>query len=155
MIQRVQSIWLLLATLALICLLFLPLLTKTLDNIEYRIYTTGQYQHVKVGTAEGIKTEISIVPMALNIAAALFCFASIFLFRNRSMQKKVILVAILIIIALSVLCGINTQQLPGGTSGISLEPGTFLPLIAIVFSMLAIGGIKKDEQLLKSADRLR
>ncbi|MNT97756.1 hypothetical protein D3C72_2401500 [compost metagenome] len=71
------------------------------------------------------------------------------------MQKKVILVAILIIIALSVLCGINTQQLPGGTAGISPEPGTFLPLIAIIFSMLAIGGIKKDEQLLKSADRLR
>ncbi len=136
-------------------MLFLPFLTKSVNNTEYIIYTTGLHQHVKIGTAQGIKSEITIVPMALNIAAAIFCLGSIFLFRNRSMQKKVILVAILIIIALSVLCGINTQQLPGETAGISIEPGTFLPLIAIIFSMLAIGGIKKDEQLLRSADRLR
>ena len=155
MIQRIQSIWLLLATVTLICMLFLPLLTKSVNNTEYSIYTTGLQQHVKIGTALGIKSEVFIVPMALNIAAALFCLGSIFLFRNRSMQKKVIFVAILIIIALSVLCGIYTQQLPGGTTGISVEPGTFLPAIAIIFSMLAIGGIKKDEQLLRSADRLR
>jgi hypothetical protein len=155
MIQRVQSIWLLLATLTLICMLFLPLLTKNVNDMEYSIYTTGFHQQLKGASGNGMKMEFFFVPMALNIAAALFCFASIFLFRNRSMQKKVTLVAILIIIALSVLCGINGQQLPAGISGASAKPAAFLPLAAIVFSMLAIRGIRKDEQLLRSADRLR
>lgn len=136
-------------------MLFLPLLTKNVNDMEYSIYTTGLHEQPKEPSENKVKVEMSIVPMALNIAAALFCFASIFLFRNRNMQKRVILVAILIIIALSVLCGINAQQFPGGISGISVHVGTFLPLIAAIFSTLAIRGIRKDEQLLRSADRLR
>lgn len=136
-------------------MLFLPLLTKNVNDTEYSIYTTGLHEQLKGPSENKIKVEMSIVPMALNIAAALFCFASIFLFRNRNMQKRVILVAILIIIALSVLCGINAQQFPGGISGVSAHVGTFLPLIAAIFSTLAIRGIRKDEQLLRSADRLR
>lgn len=112
MIQRVQSIWLLLATLTLICMLFLPLAIKNVNDTAYSIYTTGLHEQLKGASGNGEKIELSIVPMALNITAALFCFASIFLFKNRSMQKKVILVAILIIIALSVLCGINMQFIP-------------------------------------------
>nr|WP_121269322.1 DUF4293 domain-containing protein [Pedobacter schmidteae] len=155
MIQRVQSIWLLLATLALICMLFFPLLTKNVNDTEYSINTIGLRQELKTAAAGGMKVELSFVPLALNIAAALFCLGSIFLFRNRSTQKKVILVAILMIIALSVLCGINTQQLPGGIDGVSVKGTAILPLLALIFSLLAIRGIRKDEQLLKSADRLR
>jgi len=136
-------------------MLFLPLLTKTISGMEYSIYTTGFHQQLQGASGNGMKMELFFVPVALNIAASLFCFASIFLFRNRSMQKKVILVAILMIVALSVLCGINGQQLPAGISGASVEVGAFLPLVAILFSLLAIRGIRKDEQLLRSADRLR
>jgi hypothetical protein len=155
MIQRVQSIWLLLASLTLICVFFFPLVTKSINDTVYSIYTTGLHEQLKGTSGSGAKVELSLIPLALNIAAALFCFAGIFLFRNRSMQKKIILVSILLIIALSVLCGINVQQLPGGATGISAEAGTFLPLLAIVFSLLAVRGIRKDEQLLRSADRLR
>lgn len=155
MIQRIQSIWLLLASLTLICLFFLPLLTKNTNDTTYSIYTTGLHKQLNEASGPGAKLEFSVVPLALNIAAALFCFAGIFLFRNRSMQKKVILVSILLIIGLSVLCGINAQQLPGGTTGMSAEAGAYLLLLSIIFSLLAIRGIRKDEQLLRSADRLR
>jgi hypothetical protein len=155
MIQRVQSIWLLLASLTLICVFFFPLVTKNINDTVYSIYTTGLHEQLKGSSGTGVKVELAFVPSALNIAAVLFCFAGIFLFRNRSMQKKIILVSILLIIALSVLCGINIQQLPGGTTGIKAGAGTFLPLLAIIFSLLAIRGIRKDEQLLRSADRLR
>ena len=123
--------------------------------MEYSIYTTGFNQELKGALGNGTKMEFFFVPMALNIASALFCFAAIFLFRNRSMQKKVTLVAVFMIIALSVLCGINGQQLPWGIAGASAHVCAFLPLAAILFSLLAIRGIRKDEQLLRSADRLR
>lgn len=155
MIQREQSIWLLLATLTLIGMLFFPLATKNINDITYSVYTSGIQEQLSSTPEMKIKKEISIVPLSLNIAAILFSFASIFLFKNRSLQKKVILIGILIIIALTVLCGINFQQLPGGFTGIAMATGTLSPLVAIGFSRLAIRGIRKDEQLLRSADRLR
>lgn len=155
MIQRVQSIWLLLATLSLICLFFLPLLNKNVNETAYSIYTKGLQQQTKGLSGNVQKTELTIIPLALNIAAAVFCFSSIFFFKSRGLQKRVITVAILMTIAIAILCVIQSQQFPGGTDGISAGAGSFLPLLAIVFSMLAIGGIRKDEQLLRSADRLR
>ncbi|WP_316812960.1 DUF4293 domain-containing protein [Pedobacter heparinus] len=136
-------------------MLFLPLLTKNVNDTEYSIYTNGLQQQLKGVSGSGVKIELTIIPLALNIAAAVFCFASIFFFKNRGLQKRVIMVAILMVIAIAVLCGIQSQQFPGGTEGISAAGGSFLPLLAILFSLLAIGGIRKDELLLKSADRLR
>ncbi len=97
MIQRVQSIWLLLAALTLICMLFLPLLTKNVNDTEYSIYTNGLQQQLKGVSGSGVKIELTIIPLALNIAAAVFCFASIFFFKNRGLQKRVITVAILMV----------------------------------------------------------
>lgn len=136
-------------------MLFLPLLTKNVNDTEYRIYTNGLQQHLKGASGSVPNMELTIIPLALNIAAAVFCFASIFFFKNRALQKRVITVAILMIIAVAVLCGIQSQQFPGGPADISAGSGSFLPLLAIVFSLLAIAGIRKDEQLLRSADRLR
>ncbi len=155
MIQRIQSIWLLLASMALLCLFIFPLLTKEADQMTYSLYTTGLHEQRNEAVDTKSKVEFSVVPIALNIAAALFCLGGIFLFRNRSMQKKVILVNILLIIGLSVLCGISVQQIPGGITGLKVEIGAFLLLISIIFSLFAIRGIRKDEQLLRSADRLR
>ena len=155
MIQRVQSIWLLLAVITLICLFFLPLLTKTVDGVAHGIYTSGVHTERE---AEGFETTaviFAIPSITLNIAAALLSFAAIFFFKNRRLQKGMIMVANFAIVAMSALCFYSAKELPGGFTGASIAAGTFLPVVALVFCLLAIRGISKDEQLLRSADRLR
>ncbi len=155
MIQRVQSIWLLLAVITLICLAFLPLLTKTVNGGNYGVYTSGIHTEIKVEDVEQYGVIFAIPTITFNIAAGLLCFAAIFFFKNRRLQKWIIVAANFTIILLAILCFYSARELPGGFSGTSLSAGTFLPLVAVVFCLLAIRGIRKDEQLLRSADRLR
>lgn len=50
----------------------------------------------------------------------------------------------------------RTLNLPGGTATVSEKGiGMFLPIFSIVFLVLANKAIKKDEDLVKSVDRLR
>ena len=154
MIQRIQSIWLFLAAITLICLLVFPLMTKNVDNTEYHLYINGLQQDAT--SVQGIGGSAGfIVTVALNALSILICLLTIFLFKNRSLQKRLIGLIVILTLVVVVISGFNTQLLPGGPDGAKIKAGAFLPLIAIIFSMLALRGIRKDEQLLRSADRLR
>jgi len=155
MIQRVQSIWLVLAVITLICIFFLPLLTKNVNGGQYGVYTSGIHTEIKVEDIEQYAVIFAIPTITLNIAAAILCFAAIFFFKNRRLQKRIIIFAYFSVILLAILCFNSGLQLPGGLTGTSITVGTFLPLVAVVLCLLAIRGIRKDEQLLRSADRLR
>ena len=154
MIQRIQSIWLLLAALTLICLLFIPLITKSVNNTEYLLYIDGHHQSVK--EADGTATAVTpIAAMIINGIAVLVCLICIFQFRNRAMQKRLIMINIVLIIVTAILSALNASLFPGGISGSSIHFGSSLFVLAIIFCLLSIRGIRKDEQLLRSADRLR
>ncbi|MDR6784297.1 amino acid transporter [Pedobacter africanus] len=153
MIQRVQSIWLLLAALTLVSLFFFPLLFKSVNHTEYLLYIDGQHQTVKETV-----TTVSTSPIAaiiLNGVTILVCLVCIFQFKNRPMQKRLIMINMVLIIATAVLSVLNASLLPGGISGASLHIGSGMFVLALLFCILAIRGIRKDEQLLRSADRLR
>lgn len=156
MIQRVQSVWLFLAALVLTCMLFLPLLTTSVDGSEFSLYSNGLYKQ-KLNAGKSILTKTGdFMPLAVtNVAAITVSLLTIFLFRNRTLQKRLILASILLIVALYVLVYINLQYIPGDTAQFKFGLGIFLPPLAIIFCALAFRGIRKDEQLLRSADRLR
>lgn len=152
MIQRIQTIWLLLATLTICCLLFLPMVTLTVGNIEYLVITSGLYQ--KVGNITTVVK--SSTPLLIStIAVALISFINIFNFKNRTLQKRVIMVNIVLIIGLSFWCSQLAKEIPGGLEKANYNVGMFLPVIAILFCSLAIKGINNDDKLIRSADRLR
>lgn len=154
MIQRIQSIWLLLAALTLICLFFIPLLTKNINNTEYLLYIDGHHQPIQ--EVNGSTTDITpIGAMIINGITVLVCLICIFQFRNRAMQKRLIMINIVLIIVTAVLSALNASLIPGGINGSSIHIGSSLFAVAIIFCLLSIRGINKDEQLLRSADRLR
>ena len=156
MIQRVQSIWLLLTTLTLICLLFFPIVSNHANGETYTIYTNGFYREFQGTSGSGYS--LSLFPLLLliaNILLTLFAFITIFLYKNRSLQKRMC-VAIMVLLA-----GFNfwvlqsAQGTLGGLKNISVSVGAFLPILAIIFCFLAMRGIQNDERLIRSADRLR
>lgn len=147
-----QSVWLLLATLTISCLLFVPIVTSTAGSIEYHIVASGLYQ--KTGTTTSLVE--GFTPLLIStIVVALLCFANIFNFKKRAMQKRIIFVTMILIISLSFWCSQYANKIPGGLESANFSIGTFLPLIAIICCLLAIRGINNDEKLIRSADRLR
>jgi len=152
MIQRIQTIWLLLAAVTISCLLFIPMVTATAGSIEYHILSTGLYQETANVTKQ---IEANLPLMITTIVVAIFSIIIIFNFKNRTNQKRLIMLNVVFIIGLSFWCSQYAKKIPGGLDTANFNIGMFLPVIAIFFCVLAMRGINNDEKLIRSADRLR
>ncbi|WP_129714582.1 DUF4293 domain-containing protein [Pedobacter sp. SYP-B3415] len=155
MIQRIQSVWLLLACLVFVAMFFLPVLSTQAGNTTYHFYTIGISATENGSVPAGQKTEVSAGLVVANVILALLCFGNIFRFRNRRTQKRICLATIVLSFFFIGSCAVVAQDLPGGLEGAVYGPGAFCPAIAVLLNILAIRGINKDEKLIRSADRLR
>lgn len=152
MIQRVQSVWLFLASMTMLLLLLLPILSNETNNAELWFQVGGIYQKINKVTQQ---TESFPALFGATILVGLFCLANIFNFKNRTLQKRIIILIILFILGLEAGMFYYAQEMPGGLEGVTYNAGAYLPLLSILFCVLAYRGIRKDEQLIRSADRLR
>ncbi|MHA4894483.1 DUF4293 domain-containing protein [Pedobacter sp. PWIIR3] len=152
MIQRIQSVWLLLASLTLLLLLVVPVIGTVNGAKEFWIQATGLFQQ-----ENGVTTKIdSFRPLYISVVAVgVMALAIIFNFKRRTLQKRMIGALIAMIGGISFWTFNFAQKIPGGLEHASYKFGVALPILAILFCALAIRGITKDEQLLRSAERLR
>jgi len=156
MLQRIQTVWLLLATVSLTFMFFFPLVTGKLNGLSVPLlYTKGYASSWDNG--EFISYSITpIYPLFItHIAISIICFVNIFNFRKRSFQKRFAILSIVLIGGFALWCSIYAKKLPGGIEGAAFGIGAYLPAIAILFIVLAIFGINKDERLIRSAETLR
>jgi D-alanyl-lipoteichoic acid acyltransferase DltB (MBOAT superfamily) len=152
MIQRVQSIWLFLAGITILLILIIPIKGIQTGNVDTWIQGSGMF----TTTGETTQKVESFMPLTISlVAVGLLCLVNIFNFRNRTLQKRFIWVSMALIVGLSFWITQHTTKLPVAMNKPYFGVGIFLPLMAIIFCGLAARGITKDEQLLKSADRLR
>lgn len=154
MIQRIQTVYFLIAALLVGSLFFIPFAEIVNAKGEiYRLDASGFYM-------EGSQSHELIIgglPVVfLCIISALFILVTIFQFNKRPRQ---ITFSKLNIFILLVLCGIiyyNVSRCLNLITGShSLKIYLAFPLIAMVFIYLAIKAIRKDQELLKSIDRIR
>lgn len=134
MIQRIQSLYLLLAAVVTGCIiLFVPLF----------VFEDGVYMILD----DAIFTTITV----LSTLVSLF---SIFRYKNRRQQLvsgRLNIIINFVLFGLMLYMFFNTFSKEGATLGL----GSFLPLVAVVLITLANRGILKDEMLVRAADRLR
>jgi hypothetical protein len=100
--------------------------------------------------------------MPLFIVAAvvtLLPLIAIFFFSDRKRQKGMVWMSIISIFAFISLMLMRISNLKNGTPPVQnfeyMLPGVLVTVAALVFEILAIRGINKDEKLIKSLDRLR
>jgi len=141
MIQRVQSIWLLLAAICAALMFVWPLYGGTLQNgtIKYFLANSSYSLMIMVG-----------------IVAALSFFA-IFLFKNRPAQIKLVWLALIADIGLTALAYFNSNQFASGNLFVSsgYKAVVVLPIVVFIFLILALRGIRADEKMVRNADRFR
>ena len=155
MIQRIQSIYLLLTSIASVLFLsgnFLSFFNDSGSRIfmNYR----GIWTAMQEGAPQNLESQIIIPVVALLII--ILSVAAIFLYKNRKIQIRFTLATIILSAALIALTTWFAYS-AGEKYQAVLSPGirTFLPLIILLFSILAYLGIRKDENLVRSYDRLR
>jgi hypothetical protein len=157
MIQRIQTIWLLLATVIILGLFMFPYLNYIdLVGLGKKLFVTGEYSAVN---NESVKQSNFLLQTIATIVVALVPFVTIFQFKNRKLQIKLIFVSIALIALLGVwmyFTSAATLDLISQSFGANnIGVGFFLLPISIIFLAMALGGIRNDEKLIKSADRLR
>ena len=143
MIQRIQTIYLFLASIVSGGLIFVFNLWNTLKE---QIFVLDLFQEELV--------TIKLIPF-MFITSAVLSISTIFLYKDRKLQFVIGRVIVLINLFLLVLLIYLSLTLSGETSVSEKGIGMFLPILVILLTVLANKAIKKDEDLVKSADRLR
>ncbi|MCD6544556.1 MAG: DUF4293 domain-containing protein [Flavobacteriaceae bacterium] len=144
MLQRIQTIYLLIATLLAGGIIYvLPLWTNN-DGVE--IYLKNLIQ------SEDWKMISMVVAFGLS---AILSFIAIFLYKNRKQQIGINRFNIVVNFYLLGIIVYHLLILPGESEILEKGIGLFIPVLMIVFLALANKSILKDEKLVKSVDRLR
>jgi drug/metabolite transporter (DMT)-like permease len=159
MLQRVQSVFMLLVAIAMASILFLPIWHKqagkqeaTLDAYNLTISQAG-------AGGPSVQTQQTAIYLAiLSGIAALLALYSIFQYRNRLTQIKINLANSLVMIGVLFgswyLSNQGEKMLPAQELG-NFQAGFYLIPIAMLMNILANRFIKRDEDLVRSVDRLR
>ncbi|WP_192822473.1 DUF4293 domain-containing protein [Rufibacter sp. LB8] len=155
MIQRIQSVFLFLLVVAMVSLFFLPIWAKTnpADNQEY-VLTAYQ-----LGPVNGAATTSTIFIAVLAGLAGLIALYEIFQYKNRLTQMKLGMLNSLVMAGLMGLVFyyssyVGEDLVKTTTQGDYLS-GFYLPAVGLLMNVLANRFIKRDEDLVRSMDRLR
>ena len=147
-IQRIQSVYLLIAVILMVIFAFFPALSFQLGD------KTVLYGALESGRA-GLM-HINPLLLTLIILISVLAFIDIFLFKNLQRQMTVCFVDI--IIGLAMLIAICIQAFyVGNRDGwtVTWQWYLLLPIMSIVFLMLAHKSMSNDKKKLRDADRLR
>jgi hypothetical protein len=133
MLQRIQSVWLLFAC---IC---------SFAGLKFSVYSgiTDKYNEIN-----GFSTVYTTI---ITIAIAVIAAITIFLYNNRNLQIRLIITGILLELLLAYLYYREILNFTQGTYSLT----ALLQVATLIFFILAIRGIRKDNKIIKESDRLR
>ena len=141
MIQRKQTLWLLLAGI----FAFISLKTSFFSGIR-----TNDTIHKDVVF---VSASYNMLLTIFTIATATVAIITIFLFKNRKLQMRFSILSFLL--SLLTLGLYYWQSKSFITAQTSVNLTAIIPFAIPVLIIMAIVGINKDEKLIKSVDRLR
>ena len=151
MIQRVQSIYLLVASIFMLLFYVFPIAVFTTSTFAFEFF------NCHITHPENLEPPITLAPLAiLPLLSILISFVTIFLFKKRKIQmrlSKINLLLIFTIIVVTILYFLKISELLDGDVQYGFS-GIF-PILAFIVTIMAHSAINKDEELVRSADRIR
>lgn len=171
MLQRIQSVFLLLALIANVSSLFLPQWQfRDGDETEW----IGLLEVTTVAPARGAlqvqetqffehaaKEELipHVAALSLTGLSSLLLLIVIFMFRKRIRQARTAYwTSILILLQVGVLAYLVWQgplTIAAGLEDLLPQPALGLPFLAVILTWIAASRIRADEKLVRSVDRIR
>jgi hypothetical protein len=138
MIQRIQSVWLLLAA--------------AFDAVTFRFpFFSGDWKKDTIPAVVELNAQTTIWFTILSVIAGALALATIFLFGNRKLQLRLCYLGIFLTVVLLTLYFLEMGNFYSGNIALW---AVFYFAILIAF-VLAAKGVRRDEKLIRSLDRLR
>jgi len=155
MIQRIQSIYLLLTTILSVLFLSGNIISFTDPSGTIIVMTLkGVMRMTEASDADNPGNLLPVIIMTMSIA--LISFLTIFLYGKRSLQIRLTIgLLILTIVMIFILAGYVVYIMSKFDAELVAGIKIIIPLLMAVCIYLAYRGIKKDDDLVRSFDRLR
>lgn len=153
MIQRIQTVYLLIAAILTGMLSLLPLahgITADTTLCAVSIWgftapTPDSYSGSWLNLAAGL----------VSIVTALLALITIFLYRKRPLQKRLCNILFVLLILLCVAVSVYLIHTASLFKDFNLSVICGFPVIAFILTILARRGVVRDEKLVRSLDRIR
>ncbi len=146
MIQRKQTLFLLAVAIIATLLFFVPFLTFSHDDSSQSLSLKDAFKSLENNNV--------FYPLVLNVLVLFSSLAIIFIYKKRILQFKLTnLLVVLNVLITGLFFTLSFH--PAGKEPIHYNIGAFLPFAGAFFAFLAARFIKKDEKLVRGADRIR
>ena len=154
MIQRIQTVYLLIAAFLLAFFFFVPFSTFIIEPqmVKYLFMVSGLY-------SEGLTSEsvYSTLPLLIiSILVFAISMVAIFLFKRRMIQIRLCIVNTVLLIGMQ---GLLYYYVVAVSKLLPANPQYSIifvfPIISAILNFLALRAIAKDEALIRSLERLR
>ncbi len=157
MLQRIQTVYLLLAVALITLSMTLPLAfySNLIQGQQFN-YTIIGFLQPKDAFAQGFNSLPMFIFASISI---LISMITVFSFKKRKFQLKLCVFNVVAILFYIGVVAYYFYTLSSGASGsdviLTLKYPLIFPPIALIFILLAMRAISTDEKLVKSLDRLR
>ncbi len=156
MLQRIQSIYLFLVFVFAILFVMLPLayFPAEAPEIPFRLSKYNIFYDA-LGDLSG--HWIALLLLGLFALGVFLTIYTSFQYKDRLFQIRLGKYNMLVHAAMILVAFFLTDNLRNQVhdAGFSYGPGIFFPIISLIFVLLANRAIKKDEEMVRSADRIR
>lgn len=150
MIQRKQSVFLLLAFIASVVCLCLPLgsFEPQAMGVSFKIYNLM----VMLGTG----ADYSVCGLfGLLVLSSLLSISTIWLYNNRMLQSRLCACNLFLLVAWYIVLGVMTRNVISADTSFHVGFAVCLPAVSIILVQMARVAILKDEKRVRDSERIR
>lgn len=150
MIQRKQSVFLLLAVVASVVCLCMPLgvIEPAGMGVGFKLYN--------LMLDKGTSVDYSVCGLfGILLLSSVLSLGTIFLYRNRKLQANFCVCNEFLLVAWYIVLGVVSRNTISPDATFHIAFAVCLPAVAIVLNVMARAGIMHDEKLVRAADRIR
>ena len=157
MLQRIQTLYIMVVTLLMVVTLIFPLVFIGVDGHQVTLSAFS------IADADGVLSHVSAWLGGVLLLATVLPFVTIFLYKNRPLQIRLCGVECVLLLGSVVLVGAFTYSVCNNIfadfditwSNLAFRFPIIMPLVSLVLTPLAMRAILRDELLVRSLDRIR
>ena len=143
-LQRIQTLYLLLAAILMSIFTFMPVIGLINDGGNFLVGAV---------TTNGVNQQ-SWVLLILDVVVVLLSLITIFKYKN--LKKQITFCSVLLLLVIALLATIGVMMLMQKGQSIAVVQWTIaFPFVSMVLVMLARGGMKHDKKVLSDSERIR